>query len=463
MARPKKGAEVTVHVDRIDRKGRGVGLIDDVPIAIVGTVPGQTVRARVVRRRRAGLDGHILELLERSPDQEDPKCSHVGTCGGCSFQELAYLRQLEHLRVQIQDALSAVELQVDVPDVLGCDPPFRYRNKMDFTFSAHRWVMAEEEDDAPRDFALGMHVRGRFDKVLDIESCALPFDEANGLLTSARDLTREMGLSPWDVRTHEGLMRHLVLRKAFGTGEIMVDVVTSDDAREPMRAWSDALCARHPEITTLVQNVNTRPASIAVGEREHVLMGPGTITERIGDLSFLISANSFFQTNTRQAEILFDVVREMAAPTGEECVWDLYCGTGALSLVAAQAAREVHGFELVASAVEDARRNALANGLSNVTFTEGDVMAAMIAETPPAPKPDLVIVDPPRVGLHHKVVGGLLRILPPRIVYVSCNVHTAAPQLGQLCSGGGYSIERIQPVDMFPHTPHVECAFGLVR
>jgi len=463
MARPKKGAEVVVRIDGFDKKGRGVGLIDDVPIWVVGAIPGQKIRARVVRRRLAGLDGHLLELLERSPDQVEPRCDHVGTCGGCASQELIYARQLEHLQQQIIDALKAVEIECAVPPVLGCEPPFNYRNKMDFTFSAHRWVMTDEPEDAPRDFALGMHVRGRFDKVLDLHGCALPFEESNGLMSSARDLTLELGLAPWDVHAHTGLMRHLVLRKAFGTGEIMVDIVTSDDAPDEIGKWADAMRSRHPEITTIVQNVNTRPASVAVGEREHILFGPGTITEQIGDLSFLISANSFFQTNTRQADVLFRVVREMAAPTGEECVWDLYCGTGALSLVAAQAAREVYGFELIASAVADARRNAERNGLTNASFIEGDVMAAMTADEPPAPPPDLVIVDPPRVGLHHKVVNGLLALAPRRIVYVSCNVHTAAPQIAQLCSGGGYRIERVQPVDMFPHTPHVECAFRLVR
>ena len=463
MSRPKKGAEIELWIEGVDRKGRGLGSVADVPIAVPGTVPGQSVRVLVIRRRRAGLDGRLLEVLERSPDEVETRCPHVGTCGGCAFQALDYARQLDHLRGHVVDAMSAAGLDAPVPPVLGCDPPFHYRNKMDFTFSAHRWVMGDEPDNAPRDFALGMHVRGRFDKVLDLESCALPFEESDGLLSSARELAKEMGLAPWDVRTHEGLMRHLVLRKGFGTGEIMVDLVTSDDAPERIGPWAEAMLARHPEITTVVQNVNTRPASVAVGEREHVLFGPGTITERVAGLSFLVSANSFFQTNTRQAELLFSVVREMAAPTGDECVWDLYCGTGALSLVAAQRAREVHGFELVPSAVADARRNAEANGLQNVTFTEGDVMAAMTAENRPAPSPDLVIVDPPRVGLHHKVVGGLLKLSPPRIVYVSCNVHTAAPQIAQLCAGGGYSVERVQPVDMFPHTPHVECVFRLAR
>lgn len=453
-----------VRIDRLDRKGRGVGIVEERPMIVRGGLPGQLVRARVAKRRRARFEGYVLDVLQRSPHQVEASCPHSGTCGGCAFQELAYPEQLRSLRSQVESALQGVGLDAPVPEVFGCDPPFGYRNKMDFTFGAKRWVDAAEPEGVARDFALGMHVPGRYDRVLDIHSCALHFEEADGLLTSAREIAREHGLAPWDVAAHTGLLRHLVLRKGFGTGEIMVNLVTSEDAVDAVDRWGRAVLERHPEVTTLVQNVNTRAASVAVGERERVIHGPGVITERIGDLAFTVSANSFFQTNSRQAEVLFSLVSDLSAPTGDEVVWDLYCGTGALSLAAARGAREVWGFELVESAVEDARKNAELNGTVNARFVAGDVLASIRQDAEiEAPSPDLAIVDPPRVGLHPKVLSGLLRLAPPRIVYVSCNIHTTAPQVAALVAEGGYVIEAVQPVDMFPHTPHVECVIALRR
>ncbi|MAB77781.1 MAG: 23S rRNA (uracil(1939)-C(5))-methyltransferase RlmD [Planctomycetes bacterium] len=458
----KRGAEIEVLIDRLDRKGRGTGSVDGRTMAVRGGLPGQVVRVRVTRRRR--LEGYVLEVVTRSPHEVDARCPHSGSCGGCAFQQLAYPVQLTALREQVGNAFAAAGLEVVVPEVIGCDPPFGYRNKMDFTFGATRWVEVGEPEGVERDFALGMHVSGRFDRVLDIQSCALHFDEADGLLTSAREVARAHGLPPWDVLRHTGLLRHLVLRKGFGTGEIMVDLVTSEDAGPSVDRWAEAMLERHPEVTTLVQNVNTRPASVAFGERERVIHGPGVITERIGDLAFNISANSFFQTNSRQAAVLFSLVSELAAPTGDEVVWDLYCGTGALSLAAARTAREVWGFELVDAAVADARGNAALNDLSNVHFIAGDVLASLgEGVSLDAPPPDLAIVDPPRAGLHPKVLSGLLRLAPPRIVYVSCNIHASAPQIATLVAEGGYDVECVRPVDMFPHTPHVECVVALRR
>ena len=465
VARPPKGAEVEVHIERLDVRGRGVGEIDGYPVRARGALPGQTVRVRISRRRRGTMDGHVLERVEQSPDAVPPRCDHVGVCGGCAFQDYAYPAQLRGLRDQVAAAFAGVGLEIEVPAVVGCDPPFGYRNKMEFTFSNRRWIEVSEPEGAPRDFALGLHITGRYDKVLDIRGCALHFPGADALLASARQVARELELTPWDVHQHEGLLRHLVLRHGFATAETMVNLVTSEDATEAVDAWSHAMCERHPAITTVVQNVNTRPASIAVGERERLIHGPGTITEIIGGTQFVISANSFFQTNSRQAEVLFRTIAEAAAPAGDETVWDLYCGTGALSLVVAGRARSVTGFELVPSAVTDARRNAELNGLDNVTFLEGDVLETLQSggNVDGIGKPDLCLVDPPRAGLHPKVLDGLLELAPPRIVWVSCNIHAAAPQLARLVAAGGYRIERVQPADMFPHTPHVEVVVSLTR
>ncbi len=462
--RPKRGSEVTLQVDRLDQRGRGVGSVDGHAVIVRGGIPGQRLKARVIKRRRGRLEGALLEVLDSSPMQVEPRCPHSGTCGGCAFQELDYGAQLAALGAQVEEAFAAAGVAAQVPPVLGCEPAFGYRNKMDFTFGARRWVEAHEPEGAPRGFALGMHVPGRYDRVLDIRSCALHFEGADGLLATARQAATDLGLTPWDVNGHTGLLRHLVLRKGFGTGDIMVNLVTSEDCLDDVDRWAAVMLEEHPEITTLVQNVNTRLASVAFGERERVLYGPGMITERIGGLEFGISANSFFQTNSRQAEVLFDLVASMAGQRGDEVVWDLYCGTGALSLAAARSAKAVYGFELVDAAVTDARANATRNGIENVRFFAGDVLATVASgEGGPSEDPDLVIVDPPRVGLHPRVLDALLERSPGRIIYVSCNVHTAAPQIARLVAAGGYELEQIQPVDMFPHTPHVECVMSMRR
>ena len=272
---------------------------------------------------------------------------------------------------------------------------------------------------------------------------------------------RSRGLAPWDCIGHTGLMRHAVLRKGFRTGEIMVNLVTSRDADDEVRPLAGALLDRHPEITTIVQSVNTRPASIAVGEWEHVLHGDGVIHERVLGLTYTLSAGSFFQTNTEQCDRLFQIVREEAASRAEDVVYDLYCGTGAIGLSLSGAVRLVHGWESVPEAARDARQNARANGIENAHFHAGDVLAGL-AERGGLPDPDVVVLDPPRAGLHPRVVPSVVALAPRRIVYVSCNVHAAAGDVPAL-AGAGYHLTRVRPIDLFPHTPHVECVLTFER
>ena len=456
-----------MRVERLDRKGRGRGRTTDTeqpfPVELRRAVPGELVRARVVKRRRGRLEAQALEVLERGPASVGARCRHVASCGGCSFQGLAYPAQLEAKRELVRAALAEHGLgDVPVDPVLGCDPPWHYRNKMEFTFGARRWVEPGEPEGAEADFALGLHAPGRHDKVLDVAECHIVFEEANPILADARALARDLELPPWDVRAHTGLLRHLVLRKGVHTGEVLVSIVTGEGGDQQVDAYAARLLARHPEITTLVHGVNTRLASTAVAERERVLHGPGHLRERVLGLELRVSAGSFFQTNTRQAERLFEVVREEVGGAG--VAWDLFCGTGLFALVLAGSVDRVVGVEQVASAVADARRNARENGVANVEFHEADVTDALLGRAPGLvlPPPELAVVDPPRAGLHPKALGALLAAAPPRVVYVSCNVHNTAPELARFVEAG-YAVRRARPVDLFPHTPHVECVFALDR
>jgi 23S rRNA (uracil1939-C5)-methyltransferase len=331
---------------------------------------------------------------------------------------------------------------------------------MEFSFGSRRYVEHGEPPNAPASFALGLHARDLFSKVIDVRSCPIQTPVADRILASAREIALELDLTPWDVREHRGLLRHLVLRVAGATGEVLVALVTSEDARGPVDAFAERLHARHGDLTTFVHGVNSRPADTAIAESERVLFGPGFILERLGGLEFAISAGSFFQTNTAAAEVLVGLVREEAGLTGEEVVWDLYCGTGTLALSLARSSREVVGFEIAPSSIADARRNAERNGIANARFVEGDVLAGLDGAL--HARPDVVLLDPPRSGLHPKLVPRLAALSPRRIVYVSCNPKAAAVDVARL-GAAGYEARRVRPLDLFPHTPHVECVIGLER
>ncbi len=312
------------------------------------------------------------------------------------------------------------------------------------------------------DFALGMHSPGWHEKVIDLQHCAIHFEGADGLVATVRELALERGLSPWDTEEHTGLLRYLVLRKGERTGDVLVNLVTSEDAREVVDGLAAALLERHPEVTTFVHSINSRPASTAQAEHERVVFGPGVIHEEVGGLRYAISSQSFFQTNTLQAERLFEAIGEEAALDGDGLVFDLYCGAGTIGLALAAGAREIRGYEVVAPAIADARRNAVANGIEHATFIEGDVLQSLSDEGPQSTAPDVAIVDPPRAGLEPRMVPALARLGASRVIYVSCNVDAAARDLPFLRTAG-YCLERVRPFDLFPHTPHVEVIFTLVR
>jgi 23S rRNA (uracil1939-C5)-methyltransferase len=432
--------------------------------------PGALVEARVLKRRGKALEAEVVRELEPGPHAVAPRCAHAGLCGGCSFQDLAYAQQLLEKRALIVRALEPLaalgfRAQTRVEPVIACAEPYRYRNKMEFTCASRRWVESGEPQGVDASFALGLHLRGRFDKVLDIGSCAIQFEAGDALLASVRELARAHALEPWDLRTHTGLLRHLVLRRAHASGEILVNLVTAREERTRIDAFAAALLARHPEISTLVQTVQERPAATSAGGRALVLHGSGAIRESLGGLDFRVSAASFFQVNTPQAELLVACVREAAQLRGRERVFDLCCGAGVLGLALARAARELVGFELVPEAVEDARRNAAENGIAHARFVCGDLLELLGDAARAAAdygQPDVCVVDPPRAGLHPRVLERLLALEAARVVYVSCNAQAAARELAALLAAG-YELQRARPLDLFPHTPHVECVYTLVR
>lgn len=474
--KPRYGDVAELTLRDFDERGRSFGAWGPYELSLRRAVPGARVRAQVLRRRRSAIEARLVETLVPSPHAVTPRCAHAFSCGGCPLQALDYERQLAGLERLVREPfdelglLDGVEIApaelmpVELMPIRDARELYAYRNKMEFSFGTRRWIDPSEPaglDATQTGFALGLHAAELYSKVVDVANCPIQSPAANAILSSAREIARAQGLTVWDVRTHQGFLRHLVLRSARATGEVLVNVVTSSDSPELIEPFAGALIAARPEITTLVQNVNTRPAQTAYGEREHVLHGSGRIVEHLGKLRFQISANSFFQTNTAQAEQLFEIVREECALTGTERVFDLYCGTGAIGLSLAHAAGEVLGFEQVPSAVADARRNAELNELANVRFLEGDVLASLTAHAHEAP-PQVCVVDPPRAGLHPKVPAVLAALGAQRIVYVSCNPRAAARDVA-LLAALGYELVRLRPIDLFPHTPHVETVVTLRR
>jgi len=464
--KPARGDLLELELAEIDERGRTLGRFEEFTVAVRGGVLGARVRARVHKRRRSGIEAGVDAVLAPSPHAAAARCPHVASCGGCSFQALDYGAQLaakERLLARTLAPLAPARIE----PVLGCESPWNYRNKMDFTFGRARWIEPGEPLDAPSGFALGLHARGHFQKVLDVRACEIAFAEAAPIVGTVRTLARELALEPWDVRARAGLLRHLVLRKSWHSREILADLVTTEAAPERVAPLAEGVLARHPELTTLVQHVHPGVSLVASGAHARTFRGTGVIEERLAGLAFTISAHSFFQTNTPQAERLVQLVCELAAVRADETVFDLYCGCGvfALALARAAGAERVVGFELSESAVADARANAERNGLAGVRFVAGDLALTLAPEQlalRSLPRPAVCIVDPPRAGLHARVLDSLRLLEPARIVHVSCNPRAAVQDLAPLLASG-YRLERVQPLDLFPHTPHLECVFLLTR
>ncbi len=468
----KRGDQLTVALEQFALEGKSIARVDGLVVFVTGAVPGDRVRVELTKIKKSFCEARAVEVLTPSPLRAEPRCRYFGTCGGCRWQNVRYDAQLAFKRQHVIDALERIGgiRGVSVNEAIGSASDIFYRNKMEFSFG-RRWLTAEElarrvEGDEPapgEDLALGLHIPGRYDRVLDLEECWLQSTTSMQIVNRVREFALRSGLSVYSPDAQAGYLRNLVIRQSAHTDEIMVNLVTREEDPDVMRALTGELLRLFPSITTVCNNITDRPAQVAVGEREVVYHGPGFITERIASRTYRISANSFFQTNTRQAERLYDSARRMARLKLSDVVFDLYCGTGTIALHIADDVRAVVGYEQVPSAIEDARRNAAMNGVGNCTFVQGDLKAALAQKGGrpfDAETPDVMMIDPPRAGMHPDVVRAVLAMKPSRIVYISCNPATQARDVAMLAE---YRIEEVQPVDMFPHTFHIENIVALSR
>ena len=458
----KKNKNITlanVLVEHYAAEGKSLARVDGKVIFIENAVPGDIVDLKLSKNKKDWAEGFITAFRQYSPDRVEPFCAHFGVCGGCRWQMLPYPLQLQYKQQQVMDVLQRIG-KVTLPEIrpiLGAPADVHYRNKMEYTFSNRRFLLPEELHDpgvSAMQRVAGFHARGLFDKVVDIDICHLQEEPTNRLRKAVRDFGLEEDLPFYDIKQHEGWLRNLQLRICT-TGEIMANIVLGYEDEPPLRRLADRLVQQFPELTTLLYTINPKWNDSISDLEPRILAGKGYVIEQLEDFRFKIGPQSFFQTNTRQGERLYQVTREYAELSGRETVYDLYCGTGSIGIFVSRQAARVVGVEVIQAAVEDARENATLNGIGHASFFAGDVIDICRDEFFAANgRPDVIITDPPRAGMHADLVNKILDMAAPTVVYVSCNPATQARDLQLL--DAKYTVTKVQPVDMFPHTHHIE-------
>lgn len=458
-------------------EGKSIARQDGKVIFIEGAVPGDVVDVFVSTSKKDYGEGKATRFHEYSTERTIPFCKHFGICGGCKWQMLPYQKQLEYKQQEVIQnfrRIGKVELPEMMP-IVGSDETIHYRNKLEFTFSNKEYTVLPPEKGSPEQpdldgsseiaeyknplsggwGAVGYHVPRLFDKIIDIHECYLMDDVNNVIRNSIRSFALENNYSFYDIKHHTGWLRNIIIRHCT-TGELMVNICLGYEDDLQTKKLLDFLLKEVPSITTLLYTINPKFNDTIYDLEPVVYFGKGFVTEQLAEFSFKIGPKSFFQTNTRQAERLYTIARDFAGLTGNEIVYDLYCGTGSIGIFVSKLAKKVIGVEVIAEAIEDAKINAAMNGITHASFFAGDVIkvcnSSFFEENG---RPDVIITDPPRAGMHDTLVKKLLEIAAPKIVYVSCNTATQARDLGLLSEK--YKMEKIQPVDMFPHTHHIEC------
>ncbi len=465
----KKGEVIKLEIGKYAFEGRGIAKlnipVEDKENFVVftdGAYPGDVVNASLTKIKKNYAEAKVVDILVPSPYRVKPNCKYFGICGGCKQQDFSYEKQIEYKQLQINEIfqkMGGLSYYICQP-IVPSKNIFFYRNKMEFSFADKRWLTEEEiksEKIFERSFALGLHTPNSFDKVLDIDGCFLQSEISNNILKFTKDFFKSRNSSIYTTKTHTGYLRNLVIKQSFNTNDLMVNLVTSAEDDELINTYCNQLLKTVPQVTTIINNINTKKALVATGDYEKIFYGSGFIYDSIGHCKFRISANSFFQTNTAQAENLYNIALDYSELTGNEIVYDLYSGAGTISIFISSKAKEVHGFEVVEPAVNDAITNKGINNTENVFFHLTDLYNSFLPyinenKIPPA---DVIILDPPRNGLHINTVNDVIALSPKKIVYVSCNPATQVRDI-KFFTDAGYKLLKINPVDMFPHTYHIE-------
>ncbi len=460
--RKKQKSIILENILITDYAAEGKSLVrhDGKVVFVSGAIPGDLVNIQIGKSKKDWAEGRTIKIVEPSPDRLVPFCKHFGTCGGCKWQMLPYEKQMQFKQQEAEQNLKRIG-KVEIPEIMpiiGSDKTTQYRNKLEFTFSNKRFLTSEEiNTDAAliQQNALGYHAPRIFDKIINITECHLLNGVNDSIRNTIRSFAEEKGYEFYDIRNHTGWLRNIIIRYTT-TGELMVNLCINHEAENDRIALLDHLLSKVPSITTLLYTINPKWNDSIYDLTPVVYFGKGYVEEKLGDLKFIISPKSFFQTNTKQAEKLYSVTKEFAGLTGNEIVYDLYCGTGSIGIFVSDKAKKVVGVEVIEDAIADAKKNAALNNINHAEFFAGDVIKICNDDFfAKHGNPDVVITDPPRAGMHEKLVLKLLEMQAPKIVYVSCNTATQARDLSLLSEK--YKVEKMQAVDMFPHTHHIEC------
>ena len=443
-------------------EGKSVSKLDDYVIFSAQGVPGDRVELEILKTKSSYAEAKVLRVLEKGSPRVEPKCTHINDCGGCRWQHVNYEMQLNAKQKHVFDAMTRIGgfKNIDIKPIIGSQDIFYYRNKMEYTFSGQRWIPNNEtESEKPRDFALGLHIAGRYDKILDIDACFLQSELSNKILNLVKETAQTLKLEPYNLKNHTGFLRNLTIRQSANTDDLMVILTTTFHDSELMKSFEIKFRSAIPEVKSFINVVHSGKGPIPKGEGEIVVFGNPVLTEKLSGISFIIHPFSFFQTNSKQAERLFDAAFSAANLTTNDVLYDLYCGPGTIGLIAAQKVKKTVGIELIPEAIENAKENAKNNAITNAEFFTGDVrtnLESIKNWSVTYGKPTIVVVDPPRAGLHEEVALTLPKFGAERILYISCNPMTQARDLKIITENSDYHITHCQPVDMFPHTYHIE-------
>jgi 23S rRNA (uracil1939-C5)-methyltransferase len=466
VARKKYPVIENLEITDIAAEGVSIGRHNNYVVFVRGVIPGDIVDVQLTRTRKAYAESKLLRIKELSKDRTEPFCTHFGKCGGCKWQMLPYEKQLQYKEKQVFDQLSRIGglKNLRINPIIGASDDKFYRNKLEFTFANRRWLETHEPEMDKTDRSLeglGFHVQGMFDRIIDIEKCWLQADPSNEIRNKLREFTRAEGYDYYNSRSHEGMMRNVMIRTA-STGEVMVVVIFNKNEKELIQALMEFVAAEFPKVTSLQYVINEKFNDSIYDQEVICFKGREFIFEELDGLKFKIGPKSFFQTNTAQALTLYRKTLEFAAVTTNEIVYDLYTGTGTIANFVAPHCKKVIGIESVPEAIEDAKENSAINNISNTVFYAGDMKDLLTADfIAQNGQPDTIILDPPRAGIHENVAKVIREAAPQKIVYVSCNPATQARDISLLADL--YDVLEVQPVDMFPHTHHVENVMVMVR
>ncbi|MBU5593900.1 23S rRNA (uracil(1939)-C(5))-methyltransferase RlmD [Amphibacillus sp. MSJ-3] len=449
----QKNQTITLSFEDITHDGNGVGKIAGYPVFVSNTLPGETAEVKIIKVKKNFAIGKSLKLIKESPERVAPPCNVYDQCGGCQLQHMSYSMQLDMKRNQVENVLRKIAHlnDIDVKPTLGMDDPWRYRNKVQ--------VPVAEKDDQ---LITGFYRRRSHDIIEGMDRCIVTSEVNDQLVELVRKVAEELGIPAYDEQTHRGVLRHIMVRSGEHTGETMIVIVTKTKTIPNQEQLIKRITDCYPTITSIMHNINPDRTNVILGKKTKCLWGQEYIYDTIGKVKFAISALSFYQVNPKQTKVLYDKVLEFANLTGSETVIDAYCGIGSISLFLAQRAKKVYGVEIVPQAIEDAKKNAELNGLTNTEFIVGQAEKVMPRWKAERLNPDVIVVDPPRKGCEESLLKAMIDMNPSRIVYVSCNPSTFARDLVTLTEGG-YKLREVQPVDMFPQTLHVECVSLLQR